>query len=217
MSEKSISIGDAIRFGWDVFKSNAGFLIAIVLIAGVISAITSSLQTSGTRGGAGASALLIGLLVFAINAFVAVALINVSLKFVDNRRADFADLTSVYPLFFPYAISSILYSLIVTLGLIFFIIPGIILAIRYQFFGYYIVDKKAGIIDSLKLSWNNTKGVTGSLFLLDLALIGIVILGAIALGVGLLVAIPVAGIAFAYAYRRLQTQTEPSTQARPAA
>lgn len=217
MAEKSFSIGNSIRFGWDAFRSNAGFLVVIALIVVLISAVTSSLQTPASRDDSGVSAFLVSLLVFAINVFVATALINVSLKFVDSKRADFADLTSAYPSFFPYAVSSILYALTIALGLIFFIIPGIIFAIRYQFFGYYIVDKKAGIIDSLRLSWNTTRGFTGSLFLLNLALAGILLLGVIALGVGVLVAIPVIIIAHAYAYRSLQTQTKPITQVKPAA
>jgi len=217
MPEKNIPIGDAVRFGWDMFKSNAGFLVAVVLIAGAISAIASSLQQSVAGTDSPVAILLAGLITLAINAFIAVALINVSLKFVDDKRAVFADLISAYSLFVLYAISSILYWLIVTIGLVFLIIPGIILAIRYQFFGYYIVDKEAGVIDSLRLSWNATRGIAGQLFLFDLTLLGIVILGALALGVGLLVAIPVAGIALAFTYRRLQRQTEPAEQVRPAA
>lgn len=216
MATKGFSIGEAIRFGWEKFKDNAVFFIILVLILGLISAITSSLQTSAQRIGPG-SAFIIGLLVFAINMIIALGIINVSLKFVDTGKAGYEDIISAYSLFFTYLVSAILVALIVTVGLILFIIPGIIFAIRLQFFGFYIVDKHAEITDSLRLSWGATKGFTGQLFLFDLALLGIIILGAIALGVGLLIALPVVWVALAYVYRRLQTREEATAQVTPAA
>lgn len=215
MATKGFSIGEAIRFAWDLFKNNAGFLVVVVLIVGLISLATSSLQDEA-RPNAFLS-FLAGIISAAVNLIIAMGIINISLKFVDGGRAEYADLISIYPLFFTFLISAFLYSLIVAAGLILFIIPGIILGIRYQFFGYFIIDKKAGVVDSLSRSWDATRGVTLSLFLFNLALLVIIIIGALALGVGLLVALPVAWLALAFVYRRLQTQTEAAVQEKPAA
>jgi uncharacterized membrane protein len=43
-------------------------------------------------------------------------------------------------------------------GFILLIIPGIILSIRLGFFDYLIVDKNSRIVESLKKSWEITKG-----------------------------------------------------------
>jgi uncharacterized membrane protein len=100
-------------------------------------------------------------------------------------------------------VSSILYGLIVGVGFILLVVPGIYLALRLQFYSFYVVDKNAGITDSLKMSWEATKGNTLNIFLFVLILIALNILGAIALLVGLLVTIPVSFIAVALLYRKL--------------
>ncbi len=217
MSTQSFSVGEAIRFGWERFKENSGFLILLTLLTGLVSSILSSAQTSAARGGAGASAGLIGLLGAVINALILMGVINISIKIIDGKKAEFGYLFSPYRLFFQYVVASLLYGLMVSVGLILFIIPGIYLAIRFQLFAYFIIDRNAGIIDSLRMSWDATRRFTGTLFLLDLAAFGIIILGAIALGVGLLVAVPVVELALAYAYRKLQSRLEPAAQVNPAA
>lgn len=100
-------------------------------------------------------------------------------------------------------ITSILYSLIMVIGLCLLIIPGIYLGLRLQFAFYFIVEENTGILDSLKKSWAITKGQVFPLFLLLLVGIGIVILGIIALGIGVFVAIPLIFMASCYVFRKL--------------
>ena len=113
----------------------------------------------------------------------------------------------MYPLYLIFLISEFLFSVVVGIGTIFLIIPGIYLFVRLQFFGYYIVDKSArragAIIESLRKSWELTRGIAGKVFLLDLVLLGLIILGAIPLGLGLFIVFPILVLANAYVYRRL--------------
>jgi uncharacterized membrane protein len=111
-------------------------------------------------------------------------------------------------LFFKYLIGDILYGLIIIGGLILLIIPGIIWAIQFQFFGYLIIDKGLGPIEALKKSSKITKGAKWDLFLLGILLVLINILGALALLVGLFATIPTTMIANAFVYRKLLSQTE---------
>jgi len=86
------------------------------------------------------------------------------------------------------------------------IIPGIILSIRLSFFDYFIVDRNSKIIESLKKSWEITKGNTWNLFLLYLLLGLINFLGALALMIGLFWSIPTTMLAQAFVYRKLSSQ-----------
>jgi uncharacterized membrane protein len=72
-----------------------------------------------------------------------------------------------------------------------------------MFVPYIVIDRGLGPIEAMKESWRVTKGHKWQLFLLFLALIGLNILGAIALIVGLLVTIPITMLAAAHAYRTL--------------
>ena len=91
----------------------------------------------------------------------------------------------------------------VAVGLILLIIPGIYLAIKYQFFSFLIVDKNMGIMESFKKSEEMTQGVKMNLLLFSLALAGINILGALVFLVGLIVTIPTTVMATVYVYRKL--------------
>ena len=92
--------------------------------------------------------------------------------------------------------------------MILLIIPGIIWGIKFQFFSCFIVDKGVGPIEALKRSSVITKDAKWDLFLFNLLLILINLLGAICLLIGLFVTIPTTMVDWAFVYRRLFTQTE---------
>lgn len=131
--------------------------------------------------------------------------INLILKVIDKRSAQITDLYKYPNLAMKVLknfIASFLYGLAVLVGLILLVVPGIYLAIRFMFFSYYIIDKDAGAVDSLKMSWKLTDKAVVNLFFFDLLIIGLNILGAIALGVGLLVTVPLSLIAVTILYRK---------------
>ena len=102
---------------------------------------------------------------------------------------------------------SVLVSLVKTVavivGLILFIVPGIIIGIKLQFASYLVVDKNMGVVDALNKSSEMTKGIKMNLFLFGILLFLINVLGFLALIVGLLVTIPLSMVATAYVYRKL--------------
>lgn len=70
--------------------------------------------------------------------------------------------------------------------------------LRLMFATYLVVDGKTGVIEAIKKSWTMTRGEVWTIVKLALLSVVVALLGALALLVGLLVAIPV--IAFTYAY-----------------
>ena len=90
-------------------------------------------------------------------------------------------------------------------GFLIFIIPGIYLALRLQFFQAFIIEENAGIIESLHKSWEITKGQALPLFILALVMIGILILGCILFGIGIFVAVPLIYMMYGYVFRKLNT------------
>ena len=57
-----------------------------------------------------------------------------------------------------YFVANLFMGIIVVFGICLFIIPGIYLALRLQFFTAFIVEEDTGIIESLKRSWEITRG-----------------------------------------------------------
>lgn len=104
-----------------------------------------------------------------------------------------------------YFLASIIMGLIVVIGCLLFIIPGVYLALRLQFYQAFIVEEKAGTIESLRKSWEITKGQALPLFILSLVMVGIILLGCILFGIGIFVAIPLIYMMYGYVFRKLQS------------
>lgn len=221
MAAKDFLIGDVLRDSWETFKGNWVLFVGLTFIAFIISVIAGSIDNalsppSPSGGGFRPS---IRIFSFLAGAFISMGAINVALKSIKGETAEFGDFFVVYPLYLIYLISDFLFSVAVGIGTILLIIPGIYLFVRLQFFGYHIVDKNTrstnAIIESLQKSWGLTRGIAGKVFLLDLALLGLIILGAIPIGLGLLIVFPLVFLANAYVYRRLggsavESEVEPT-------
>ena len=120
----------------------------------------------------------------------------------DVASARIADLWQ--PKFFwPFLALSILTFVAVVLGLIAFIIPGIIISLALALAGQLMIDRGLGPIEALKESARLTKGHRLSLLWLGLASALLNIVGILALLVGLFVTVPVTMLAFVHAYRQL--------------
>ncbi len=207
MATQKFSIGEAIEFGWNITKNNLGFFIVLLIIAGLILIIPGTLSQL-TRHNAPGLSIIFSIGSFVLQIIIGMGLIRIALKFHDTEKAEFSDLFCCLHLFFKYLIGSILYGLIVSVGTILLIIPGIIWAIKFYFFSYLIVDKGLGPIEALKRSSAITDGVKWDLFLLGLLLFGINLIGAIPFFLGWFITIPIIMVATAFVYRRLLPETE---------
>ena len=204
---KKFDISEAVQFGWDTTKSNIGFFIGLLIVMGLIEYVPDIIAVI-IEEDAPILSIIIQIASFALSMIIGMGLIKICLRFCDGEKGEFSDLFSCYPLFFNYLIGSILYWLIILVGLILLIIPGIIWAIQFQYYSYLIIDRGLGPIDALKKSSEITKGVKWDLFVLSIVLGVINLLGLICLVVGLFATIPTTMVAIAFVYRKLLAQTE---------
>lgn len=190
---------EAFETSWKLFRAHWKLLVAMTVTTGLIS-LTQGYYAQNNQG---TSAVIFNFIFWLLQIIIALGYLHIALLLTAKKPARFADLFSQYRLALHYLIGSILYGLIVALGLVLLIIPGLIFAIRMQLWPYVVVDKGAGPIAAIRGSWNMTKGQVGNLLLFDV-LVGLVTLvGAMLLGLGLLVAVPVTSLAMAFVYRRL--------------
>ncbi len=207
MTAEKFSISEAIRFGWNTMKSNLGFFIGLLIVVWLLYTISSILADKATEAN-----ILLGIIFHSadliLTIIISIGLVKISLRFCDNEKGRFSDLFSQYTLFFKYLVGSILYGLIVFAGTILLIIPGIIWGIQFCFYDYFIVDKGLGPIEALKRSSAITRGVKWDLFVFFLILLGINLLGALCLLIGLFATIPTTMVAIAFVYRKLLAQAE---------
>lgn len=126
----------------------------------------------------------------------------------------------ILPLF-VFGIGSIFFSTIFRSYLFILLVLGVIImvgvaylstyiAMKYQFFGYFIIalGKDIGPFEALHLSSKITRGVKLNLYVFSLLSGLIIFLGALAFIVGLLWSVPTTGIAHAYIFKKLLSQSQ---------
>ena len=136
---------------------------------------------------------------------------KVALQLHDRHNSSVKEMFSCFHLTPKAIVGWILYAIMVWIGWIFFILPGFIALLRFAFFPYFIIDKHAGPIQALKMSWHVTKHHVWDLFALWVMMKIIVYLGFMS-GVGVILIWPLSTLAYAFFYRKLVAEagkTEP--------
>ncbi len=103
-------------------------------------------------------------------------------------------------------IASVLYLSIVGIGLMLFIVPGVVWAIKYSFYRYSIVDKNAGPFAALKDSALITAGIKKELLWIWIILAIFHGIASAYGGIGILLTIPLSYWAYTALYRQLVPQ-----------
>lgn len=215
METPKFSIDEAIQVGWDAAKRNIGFFIILLIVTLLLQVIPDRVQAA-TQTTAPLLAALFGLVGAAISNIISMGLTRISLRFADGQRANLSDLYADVARFFSFLFATILYVLIVAAGLLLLIVPGLMWMVRFGFYGYVVIDRGAGPLEALRKSAEITQGARWQVFLFGILVIGILIVGAIALLIGLFWAIPTTLVAAAVVYRRLLAATEGTPAVAPA-
>ena len=195
----SFKVGEALTYGWERYKQNALNWIGIFVLAGVVLIAISLAGGSDTDS---ARYILFSLISLIIGWLLQGVLYRGALDEVDGRKPEFGSFFQL-PNIGQILLTSLIVGILTGVGTLLFIIPGIIIAFLSYFAMPFVVDRKVSAIDGIKASWSLISKNVGPLLLLALAVIGINLVGAILLLVGLLVTLPVSVIAATYAYRHL--------------
>jgi uncharacterized membrane protein len=218
--EQPVQIGEAFNYGWTRFTQNAGAIIGGVLawaaallvlslvfffvLIGTASTsidpVTNELSTSGGFAFGFTTFLYIAIVVV-LGFFVQAVVVNVSLLVTRGKKIEFADFFRV-----PNLLNVILAALLIGVGvgiLSVTLVGGIVLAFFAQFTLFYVIDKNLGVFDAIKASFSVVSKNLGTVVVLFLGVYVAQVIGTLLCYVGLLVALPVAQIATAYVYRRL--------------
>lgn len=207
----SFSYSNPVTYGWEEMKNHFRLffcvLLLILLIQQVPNAIGRILQEERD------SALqLMGFILTLSTGIIGLLLhlgtIRISLNIFDQDHAEVKDLFAGTSRFWRALGGAILYTFIVFIGLLLLIVPGIIWAIKYQFFYYLIVDKNCSIGEAFAQSAIITHGYKVNLFIFGFVLGLVNLLGVLCLFVGLFATIPTSWLATTRVYRELMQNQE---------
>lgn len=194
-----LSVGAAFSYGWQKFSQNAGPLIIVTLLvwaAGVVINVIGRAFSS-----------VLGQLIFSVIAFVVTqvmtrGLVRAALTIVNGGRPDPGSAFS-FDNIGPFLVGSILFGLVVGVGLILCVIPGLILGALLGFWAFACVEQDIDGVSALKRSLELTRNNLGPALLFGIAYVVVNLIGAILCGIGLLVTIPLSYVAAAHFYRQL--------------
>ncbi|MCK4226406.1 hypothetical protein KAX29_05910 [candidate division WOR-3 bacterium] len=132
------------------------------------------------------------------------------LKASRGDRLEVKDMFDVFKNYWNAVLANLLVSVIIGVGFVFLIVPGIILACKLAFVPYLIVDRKMDVIKAVKESWFLTDGHAWKVFLIALLGIPIAIVGLLLFGIGIIIAVMWIGLAFASLYHAVSMVGETS-------
>jgi hypothetical protein len=219
-----IDVGACVKRGFELTKRNFGTILlvgityfVVSLAAGFIFGLIDSAMGFGTSQGdwqsndglrsyqfqqtGGPVAAIFGN-VFSV--LLSLGLMRIGLNLTSGKQVSVAMLFGEGRKLFTAIVASILFGIMVVVGFILLIVPGIYLMLRYGQYMGAIVDKNMGILESLTYSSSITTNNRLNLFLLVLLSIVIFIAGALALLVGLIFAYPLIWLSWMIAFRWMQ-------------
>ncbi|MFP4616860.1 MAG: hypothetical protein ACLFNR_01725 [Candidatus Paceibacterota bacterium] len=207
MNDRSL-ISYSFNTAWFLFKGNwktmigvAILLFALVMVANALGFILFEEESM--------SYAFWNFGVFIFSGWLALGLYRVFLAIASGESVSVKKLFSqgIAPVLF-FVIASMLYGLVVGVGFILLIIPGIFVGIKLYFYDIIIADKHYDPIKALKTSWALTKGHWWQLLGLLVLLILLNLAGMMALGVGLIITVPVSAMGLVCAYRYVSSLNE---------
>jgi len=171
-------LGDYIKTGWEIFKQYPGGFIVFSLINVAIHLALRGVPLLGWLASVVVSTALI------MGNFI------VSAKLLQRQSPGWRDFFAGFNFFLPLLVVSLVASVFISLGMLLLIIPGLYLAVGYLFASCLVIDRRLDFWSAMELSRRTVNPLWFSFFAFMLLLVVVNLAGALLMGVGLLVTIP---------------------------
>jgi len=207
---------DLLRFGWEKTKNNYEKVICVILVFIFLGIANNFIQHFGQSNYSNNNlsflflSLFVQLGLMIIGVIIGVNFIKEGLLIVRGGEANLRRLLNYPDVFWKYIFGVILSTITIIAGLILFIVPGVVLAIRLFFMKAVLVDTKLGPIDSIAKSLEMTKGHTKDIFLFLISIAVFNLVGLMCLVIGLLITLPVTFFAVLSLYSNFLEQAKNS-------
>lgn len=165
-----LSIENVLQVGFNLFRKSPG----IFIIYSILGIVAFSNPISG---------LLLG-------GPVITGYYIVSQLISHDRHVELPDFFKSFDKFTPLLILNLLIALLVFIGLLLLIIPGIYFAVSYLFAHFFVWYYDVDPSEAIRLSRKTVSGNFRQILLLCLVLGGINLIGILAFGVGILLTLP---------------------------
>jgi len=148
---------------------------------------------------------LIFIVIFLLFFVISIGLHKIALILTNKEKVEIKEINDLLPILPKFILTMVMYKVIVLLGFILFIIPGIIFAIKYQFAPFIVLNEKnVSIRESFKKSSLLASSLQWKLFFFEIFTAFINFFGFMCFGFGLAITLPLTIIARAKIYKELK-------------
>jgi uncharacterized membrane protein len=187
-----LSVGHVLRRSWEIFRANMGLVFAIAVVQVLILSIAGVIPVLPL--------LVAGPLTAGCN-YTLVRLVrgeDVEIRDVFDGFKEFGRTLGV----------SLAEILLIVIGTILLIVPGVIVAVGLFPALYLVLDADHGVKDTLRVSWELMRGYKWDLFVLSVVVFLLCLLGVLALVIGAVFVGVYATVVMATAYDELSKRRE---------
>jgi hypothetical protein len=192
------SITEILTQAWELWKKHIVFTWMLLGVIFLVSIFFAILDPKGQNA-------FVSLLSVAVSVFIQLGIYALLLKLVrTGEEGKLEEIAGQRDIYWRALGGMILLGILVSVGLVFFIIPGVYLAMRFFFVPYLFVDQKLSIGQAFTESTRLTDGIKMNLLGFTLVMVLVNFAGFLLFLVGLLISIPVTGIASIMLYDKVK-------------
>lgn len=203
MQQLSIDLVPLFKYSLQQFKTYASFVIGAMLTFVVLAVVPQVYFTMRAPEDPTLQTQFISLLITAVQIFLSLGFTKIMLLLIQDAYVTVVDMFNNFRIFLSYFVASFIFGLGVSLGLLLLIIPGIYIAIRFQFFPYFIIENGDSSFTALQKSFYLTEDHIMELFLFGVVVVILNIFGALLFGIGIVFTYPLTTMATAIVYKSL--------------
>jgi uncharacterized membrane protein len=217
MSKLDIDIVPLFKYAYEVYRKYASFVIGVMVTYFILGLVPQLFLYVHTPEDPTTDLEIFSFIAMIVRVFLSLGFTKIMLYLIDNRPVEITDLVNNGRILLSYIAAYFIYFIVVGIGLVLLIIPGIYLAVRLQFYPYYIIENHDASIVAFQKSWYATEG-----FIIELVAFGACVLilnfiGALFFGIGLIFTYPLTTMATAALYQSLEENAEQLPASRYAA
>ncbi len=190
-------IGEVMSTSWSIFKANMGACVGAVFVVGMLNGFVQQIvggvqavivgDQPGNQMGLFILVNIVGFVItFTFQTWLTLGQMILFLNVARGRESNIGQVFTGGPVLLNGLGTQLLYSIIVTLGTLLLIIPGVIFALMFSQSLLLVVDREMSVMDALQTSREITYGNKASLLVLYLAGFGLFIVGLLACCIGAL-------------------------------
>jgi len=208
-TDYDFSIGAVLSEAWEktsglkgsFWAAGAIFFVAVLILGAALGGGSALLASQGDAGGGVLIDLFVQLVIMAVMYPFMAGIVMLGVERSVDLPLSYKSVFSYFSYTLPLLGVAVLMSVLVTIGFILLIIPGIYLSLAYMFAVPLVVEKNLGIWDAMETSRKAVTSHWFKLFFLFLIMGILVIISAIPFGIGLIWTYPMMVVMMGILYR----------------